>query len=726
MSNRKLIATSLAGCLGVTVALACGPDFPWQLLDDRSATLAAVPANSFAFEAAHLITKPTDALEAVELDAIRPADRQEQLATAETGELSAEQAETVAEMRAAATGDEAFARGAAVPAAIRLYTAGAVDFRRDDPTHASARFQAVLRLPAGDQSARAVWASYMLGRIYAQAGDAAKASEAFAGTRALALNGTPDPLGLAVASFGEEARLHLAHAGDYLAGDAVRGTPEAAAGYGREIAAAVALYAEQAARNSGSGVQSLRIVAERLLAEPSRLAASVSDPLTQRLLVAYVLARTGDVPRQIAFGSQQPNAAPDPLLVSLVDAIGPRGLDRAAGADRLAALAYGIGRYDLAESLAAKAPGPLASWVKAKLALQKGDIVAAAAFYAEASKSFPTVDAATALDDGNTRLIAGEGGVLALARGEYTDAMDRLYPLASTYWGDVVHIAERVLTIDELKRFVDAKVPEPSAPATANQTDTDSDTDAANDNSTVSNPAMQLRDLLARRLMRAGRFQDALAYFQDPGVRGQANDFAQALHNAEAGSARIDRARAWYTAARLARQVGMEMMGTEAAPDYFAYDGNFETGIGQDKLDGPFTTAGERARFAASAANPDLRFHYRYVAVDEASHAADLLPPRSQAFAAVLCNAAGWMMSTRGADARVHDLYARYVKQGPYVAWAAHFGRDCPEPDFADAAQAHYLRDARNFVSRFRWPIGILLLASLGLLAAWRVRRRAA
>ena len=111
MSSRKLIAAGLAGCLGASIALACGPDFPWQLLDDRSATLAALPANSFAFEATHLIAKPADTLEAVELDALQPAERQERLATAETGGLSVEQNETVAEMRAAESGDEAFSRG---------------------------------------------------------------------------------------------------------------------------------------------------------------------------------------------------------------------------------------------------------------------------------------------------------------------------------------------------------------------------------------------------------------------------------------------------------------------------------------------------------------------------------------------------------------------------------------------------------------------------------------
>ena len=51
---------------------------------------------------------------------------------------------------------------------------------------------------------------------------------------------------------------------------------------------------------------------------------------------------------------------------------------RVANADRVAALAYRIGRYDLAQSLASRLDTALAWWVRAKLALRQGDSVQAA------------------------------------------------------------------------------------------------------------------------------------------------------------------------------------------------------------------------------------------------------------------------------------------------------------------------------------------------------------
>ena len=182
------------------------------------------------------------------------------------------------------------------------------------------------------------------------------------------------------------------------------------------------------------------------------------------------------------------------------------------------------------------------------------------------------------------------------------------------------------------------------------------------------------------------------------------------------------------------------MMGYEGPPDYFPTDGGFDGGLGQVELGHEFVTKGERVRFAATVAQPDFRFHYRYVAVGEASRAADLLPPRSQAFAAVLCHATGWMIDTRAAAYRpgakgkaasgelVRQLYHRYLKQGPYVPWATHFGHRCPDPDFDSAAtfyRTRWLERARHLGGHYRWLIAAaLVLGAAGLAVAWRTTGR--
>ena len=44
----------------VGVAFACGPNFPWQLFDDRDAAVAEPVGLGFAFEAARLVPAPRD------------------------------------------------------------------------------------------------------------------------------------------------------------------------------------------------------------------------------------------------------------------------------------------------------------------------------------------------------------------------------------------------------------------------------------------------------------------------------------------------------------------------------------------------------------------------------------------------------------------------------------------------------------------------------------------
>ena len=317
------------------------------------------------------------------------------------------------------------------------------------------------------------------------------------------------------------------------------------------------------------------------------------------------------------------------------------------------------------------------------------------------------------MDDHNQILLTGETGTLSLARGEYVNALRYLYPMASTYWGDVAYIAERVLTTDELKQFVDVSVPAPPAglsPADAQDSE-------HFEWPFLTQPAVTLRYLLARRLVRDGRFTEALAYFhapedpyyKDPDVRKNVTAYAQALHDAASDWWPIDRAHDWYRAAVLARDSGMEMMGYEAAPDYFATRGAFDWGFGQTSPGVSFVTDGERTRFAASGPIPDKRFHYRYIAVNQARHAADLLPPRSQAFAAVLCHATNWMIDSHDKQA-AQALYHRYVAEGPAVPWATHFGQSCPEPEFDSASRLPrilFIRHTRHLVRRYRWPLGI-------------------
>jgi hypothetical protein len=721
MSSRSwIIAAAALGAIGMSAAIACGPFFPIQLLDDRAGTLKTAPVNSFAFEAGRLVT-PSDDLKAVEApyDWLQSDDQlPKQRATAEAQSLSPAQARLLVAMRRTPNGDLAIKTGAAMPAAVRLYTAGAVDFAHERQAAAAVRFESVLALPDDDGAARAVWAAYMLGRLRRLDGDVAGAADRFRLVRTLARRGMPDPLGLAVASYGEEAGLHLA---------AAKNLPSSDPALRRELAAAVALYAEQAARGSDSGIQSLRLVAEHVMGDDTRLAVAVTDPLTQRLLIVYALARAQDPEMNLSYDD---NAAynPRPIdgkppddsrLVALVDAIDRSAAPPVDGADRLAVLVYEIGRYDLAERLADKTSGPLASWIKAKLALQKGDLSSAAARYAEATRALPVTAGTGALDDANVRLLIGERGTLALARGEILDAL--YYLFRARYLGDVAHLADRILTTDELKRFVDDT---PKAPA-------DSPTPLIDDSTaqwSAADMTSRLRNLLARRLVRDGRFTEAATYFKDPEIAAAATEYAHALGDATRRWSGIARARGWYQAASLARESGMELMGFEGAPDFAYWHGELDDGLGQQKLEGTLITADERARFARTAPTPDRRFRYRYIAVDQALRSAALLPPRSQAFAAVLCRATGWMLGTSGADDTAAALYRLYLARGAALPWAAHFGRDCPDPDFAGAERLLWtepLAQLRHGARRHAGWIGAGLAAAAAGLgwAAWRRRR---
>ena len=61
--------------------------------------------------------------------------------------------------------------------------------------------------------------------------------------------------------------------------------------------------------------------------------------------------------------------------------------------------------------------------------------------------------------------LLGELGVLSLSRGDFSQALDAL--LRANFWEDAAYVAERVLTVDELKAYVDREWPTRSAATNA-------------------------------------------------------------------------------------------------------------------------------------------------------------------------------------------------------------------------------------------------------------------
>ncbi|WP_423204586.1 hypothetical protein PGC34_28690 [Pseudomonas kribbensis] len=701
---RHLLCLSLSLPLGS--ALACGPDFPMRLLDDRGQSLAELPEGNFRFEISRLgkaipglknVTAVTYNPDDIYGEPKEPAELREK---AEQLGLSAEQQALVKQLRSLTDARQVEEQGASLPAELRLYVAGAVAFGAGDHQLAVEYFRQLLALPADQRALRSTWAAYSLGRAFfamsSEAGDALEALEnaieAFRQTRQLSIDGFSDPLELGVASLGEEARA-LRTAGSWDK--------------------AIELYATQNLHGSNVGYTSLKLLMNDLAEEPEdRLEKLLRGKAVQQLVTASLISRIG-----WSFGDEPPNQK------KLIKALQESTRGSLDNADRLAAMNYQQGDYASAKAFLEHAgDSGLAWWLRAKLAVRDGDKNAAAAAYAKAAQAFPQDESWGERRTADWNLeslqpkcrVEGESAILALQRGEYLQAFDQLYRSQSIYWFDAATVAERVLTLDELKQYVDAKVP---APPALSQQD--------RDNYVPLPVAASLRNLLGRRLLREGHYEEAVGYFDNPDLQHKARLYGQQRMKADSAWWPTKRASALFNAAWTAREWGMDILGYEMAPDYATFGGNYSLETAELKV-GPLVSEAEVQRQKASEAQPDERYHYRFVATALASRAADNLPHTSQAFAAVLCSAAGWNSSLEEQSA----LYKRYVDEGPYVPWAVDFGHQCPYPDFENADKRYVTQvtdSVRSTLRPYKWPVigAIVAFTAVALLLISRRQRKA-
>ncbi len=652
MSRSSALATGLLLASGA--AWPCGPDFPLELLSQRDAALAQMPDGLFDLEATRLVSAPTT-----------------RFVVAEHGEAPD-----------ARLGGQTRER--------ELYAKAAKTWHTSDRGLAAKQFAAVLALPEAERLRFTIPAEYMLGE---SSNDGTVAAKHFASLRAHAEAGYDDPMGLAVASLGEEARRAL---------------------WAHDDAKAVVLYARQAAHGSSVGTVSLLMVARQLAGDNERLLRALAEPVVQRLMAMYLWSRATE-----DWWAQNPDRpSPNTVLSALAR------LPKVSGAAHLSAALYRAGRFEEAATFARLEDTAVAHWVRAKLLLRSGLRKEADQELALAAKTLTAEEDWGPIDHRRPlHLIEGERAILALSRDDFDGAMGHVR--ASCSWPDVAWVAERVLEVDALKRLVDGLPPVDPCRRRAPSTLEDEDRYSS------WGPDDQhegLRRLLARRLMRADRGREALPYFGSR-ERVDAELYVSALERAKRTSEPLEAASALYEASLLARWKGLQLLATEAAPDFGWTSGAYDPRSGEwgeggpPQVDAGLTTA-EGARAAANSPAYDRRFHYRHMASRLAEAAANKVSPRSRVFTVLLCTAARFIVNDD--PERVQALFRRSIQEGPLLmAEPLVFGQSCGTPRFVEPPAVK----RKPFQVRKRWVVLILgwsMVSGAAAIVVLRRRRRRA
>jgi hypothetical protein len=674
------LAQSLTGSLHAT-----GYYGPMVYLDEGGAKVAASPEFYWELEVKRLAKDfhPPEKL-VVSTEGIAPADEKDFATALREGRIKpVDPAEaTRREQAARAVLEQTNPTStpllpAELPSEFADYHRGAFAYRRGPEHWEEARqiWEKLLERPESERHYRSVWAAFMLGKIALKRGDPA-AVKWFERTRELARAGFADSLGMAADSYGWEGRSEWKQ--DH---------PEKAA----------RLFLTQLALGDESAIVSLKTLIpdrepvegmlnygpeleeRRAWSEPQRQAAqekaraqlerAAQDPLLRRLVTVHILA-TASVPEEFRYyENEKTPKRPARWLAILEEA----KLTQLEDAEYIGWTAYNSGDCATAARWLELAPNDSAAalWLRAKLQRRAGKLAEAAKTMARAWEVLR--------DPGNytgwrgpaegpeyleahwtfPQSASGDLGALHLERSDFVQALDTL--LSGKLWNDAAFVAERVLTANELKDYVDQH---------------------SGETKTVGeDPMSNLRYLLGRRLVREDRYEEAGAYLPPPYEKVLAKYAAALKVGHDKARPKAERARALFAAAWLARQDGMELMGTEGAPDGFAEGGNFEVPDLAQQLRSGFYRAvdysggetvvrkepvvlrvppRERSRLTKSKPEPDVRFHYRIIAGALAFQAATLLPDESEELADVL-NCAGLWVKER--DEKLGNRYYNLIER---------------------------------------------------------------
>jgi len=305
---------------------------------------------------------------------------------------------------------EGLAAPTLLPSEFFLYLQGALHFHRGEEGLARAQWKALLELPEDQRRHHSVTAAYMLART-----SKSDVVQGYQRVRELARNGFLDPMGLAAASYGWQAR-HDLETGDYQ--KSIEG------------------YLVQWAAGYQNALQSLQIVAETVFQQASddELISLMERPQVRAVLTAYVL-------------NQPMSHEADSNRSRLLGAVGQMENPALEEAGRFALTAYQHNQL-LAARKWLKAADPsdaLALWIRGKLLLREGNLE-------EGKILIETLAKALERQEQDWRRLDptrawGELGLLYLREGRFSEAATAFYNAKS--WRDCAYVLERVMTMDE-------------------------------------------------------------------------------------------------------------------------------------------------------------------------------------------------------------------------------------------------------------------------------------
>lgn len=539
----------------------------------------------------------------------------------------------------------------ALPGEFADYFRGAIQWHAGNTNAAQMEWSKLLTRPESERRYRSTWAAFMLGKAtWEKSPD--QAVRYFQQTRSLATNGFADTLGLAASSLGWEGRVELRR---------------------KNYHRAITLYLEQCAGGDSGAYVSLDYAAVLAFRDSVRsLKELAENPRTQRVITAWIISE-GLYGIDDYYGDRLAGERPVEKWLEAIEAVKAWDI---LSAEKFAVAAYQSGRMDIARRWIDRSPkSPSSRWLTAKLLLRDGRIDEAAAILSELTRSFPRVEPDEKSDNERRHFgerlrvpaldypsdgwpvrfrqqVLGELGALRLARREFTQALDAL--LRTGYEEDAHYVAGRVLTIEELRTYVDRYWPELGG------------------NAADLRIREGIRELLAHRLVRAEAFDEALAYFSSNHQKNFKDLLEKIREGRNAALPKARRAAALWTAARGLYASKLKFFTAPKETYWGLAHGKFYLSDHPTARMWPTTrlvvpiSEEERGRVKSTNVYPKRDWYYRFRAADLAWEAARLMPDQSKETALVLWQAGTWIKLTdpKAAD-RFYKALVRRCRNTP-------------------------------------------------------------